>query len=246
MTHSRVLIVGADGTIGRGIYKALSPLYETYAPTNLELDLSSEGNLKAYIEHNCLQNGILINCAFDKGAISQSNTFIRNNFAIIDNICLNANLFRQIIHMGSYIEVDSEDSVHNTRQSLYRDCKIYGRKKLSLLSNARILTLGECYNGMTPLDSLIDKLIKGENLKARTKNLRFRLFVDLDFVIASVMTSMENNLSGIENLWEDQPYTYMDLQHIVGRMRKKNLEQQALNGIEKYILSLLEKQKSYH
>ena len=111
-----ILILGANGFIGRNLVEKLSCKYHLLIPNRIELNLLDETPLEIYFKTNKIE--VVINAAVVGGSRKEEhkNFMLQNNLKMFFNIIRNKKYFKKMIHFGSGAEYDKERALINIRE----------------------------------------------------------------------------------------------------------------------------------
>lgn len=114
--ESKVLILGANGLVGKSLVRAFVNDYEIHAPTRQELDLLDTSSVIEYF--NKTKFDVVINCAANTN--SRMKPFdaevLKTNIGIFTNLYAVRDSFGKLINFGSGAEFDRADSIFNAKE----------------------------------------------------------------------------------------------------------------------------------
>ncbi|MCK9373416.1 MAG: NAD-dependent epimerase/dehydratase family protein [Sulfuricurvum sp.] len=113
----KILIIGANGFIGRHLQKHLAnnSLYTLLTPESKTLDISDEVAVDAYIEET--KPDLIINCANRGGGRDSTNeNIVHENLRMFFNIVKHSDKVSKIIHFGSGAEYGKHKPIQDAKE----------------------------------------------------------------------------------------------------------------------------------
>lgn len=191
----RILLLGANGFIGRNLIEQLGQKYDFSTPTSRELDLRSTTRVDKYFSKNGFD--VVINAAVIGGSRKEEyeRGMLEENLRMFFNIVRNKSSYKKLIHFGSGAEYDKsrplkkvkeEDFDKRVPQDEYGFYKYICSKyieKVDSIVNLRIFGLFGKYEDHRYrfISNAIVKNLKGLPITIRQNVLFDYLYID-DFV----------------------------------------------------------------
>ncbi len=149
-----ILITGSGGFIGKNLKEYLKDKYILFTPRNFELNLIKSLEVKKYFKKNKID--LIIHCASIGGAreISDKDTTIEDNIAMIDNILKYKIDTTRIILFGSGAMYDKSRNLHKVKENeigkfipkdLYGKSKMLIAEKIKNRKDVLMLNIFACY-----------------------------------------------------------------------------------------------------
>ena len=116
----KILITGANGYIGRSIYKAFKDKYEVTAISRVDFDLIDRSATKNYLKDKYFD--VLIHCAiFGGGRLKEDDAqVLDNNLIMYYNLLENSSSFNKFITFGSGAEIYSQHTNYGLSKHVIR------------------------------------------------------------------------------------------------------------------------------
>jgi len=113
----KILIIGANGFIGRHLYEhlALQEKYALLTPSSKILDISNENSVESYIADE--KPDFIVNCANRGGSRDSGNdNIVHENLRMFFNVVKNSDKVAKIIHFGSGAEYGKHKGIIDVKE----------------------------------------------------------------------------------------------------------------------------------
>lgn len=149
-----ILLTGSGGFIGKNLKNYLSDKYNLLTPRSFELDLINSSAVEKYfLEHNI---DFIIHCGSIGGAkgVSDKDTTVEDNLAMVDNILKYKNADAKVILFGSGAMYDKSRNLHKVKEEdigkvvpadLYGKSKMLIAQKIKGRKDVLCLNIFACY-----------------------------------------------------------------------------------------------------
>lgn len=111
-----LLILGANGFVGKNLVESFEKKYKILKPSRKELDLKDQKAVSKFFKNNKID--VVINAAVIGGSRTEEHedSALRNNLRIFFNLLSNKKYYKKMIHLGSGGEYDKRRSMAKIKE----------------------------------------------------------------------------------------------------------------------------------
>ena len=111
-----LLILGANGFVGKNLVESFEKKYKILKPSRKELDLKDQKAVSKFFKNNKID--VVINAAVIGGSRTEEHedSALRNNLRIFFNLLSNKKYYKKMIHLGSAREYDKRRSMAKIKE----------------------------------------------------------------------------------------------------------------------------------